>query len=68
MSLRVFGRTEKILRRNRRLWKRKHAKAGRVLDRIEVGVSLLHVAVMNAASAVRPLARGIAQVRADHED
>jgi hypothetical protein len=33
---RTFGRTEKILRRNRRLWSRLHAKEGRRLDKLAV--------------------------------
>lgn len=30
-----FGHTEKIRRRNRRLWARKFSKEGRKLDRVE---------------------------------
>lgn len=33
---RTFGSTEKILRRNRRLWERLYAKEGRRLDKLAV--------------------------------
>ena len=35
-----FGRTEKILRRNRKTWTRKFAKEGRQLDKAEVQAGL----------------------------
>lgn len=38
---RTFGHTEKILRRNRRLWQRLYAKEGRRLDKLAVREGLL---------------------------
>jgi hypothetical protein len=35
-SRHTFGRTEKILRRNRKTWTRLHSKIGRQLDKQEV--------------------------------
>ena len=35
-----YGSTEKILRRNRRLWERKFAKEGRRLDKIAINESI----------------------------
>jgi hypothetical protein len=42
LGARLWGRTEKIQRRNRKTWTRKFAKEGRQLDKAEVqaGISL----------------------------
>jgi len=37
---RSYGHTEKILRRNRKLWARKHSKEGRQLDKDAIKKSL----------------------------